>query len=72
MVVVVLAVKNYVDNTPFFRRNSHIVFTESDQENFAKVEARRRHGLIRYVAVQVVSVASGVVSSAIYGRNWFQ
>lgn len=70
VIMAVVAIKFYVENTAFFIRQSSIVFTEADRDTFEKMESRRRRGVLRYVAVQLVSIATGIISNMIYSRNW--
>lgn len=71
LIVTVISVKTYVDNTPFFIGGSGILFTEHDKDRYKKLENQKFWGVIRYMAIQVFSIASGVVSSIIYSKNWF-
>ena len=71
LVVMLLSVKTYVENTPFFSRGSGILFTDHDRDQYAKLTTQNRRAVLRFVAVQVVALAVGLLSNIIYNKNWF-
>lgn len=66
-----LAVRTYVENNAYIRNSSGILLTEHDKKKFAEERKQSLLGWVKYGVAWSASIASGVLSSVIYSKNWF-